>query len=262
MTPAITVIMPHYRCERFLAEAVRSILQQTHQDLRLVVVDDHSSTDEWQRSLTSFEADTRLAAFTTSARVGPYRIANRILAETQSTYVGYQDADDVSHPTRLERQMALIRDTSADIAGCRFTYIDQDSRPLTSLRWEHALLRHDIRRDKLAHHPASLVRRHVYDTIGGYDGRTTFGADTEFMLRAGYLFRIRNCQAPLYSVRLRSDSLTHGPTTGQHSPARRWYKGELATRTREWDRAACSDSLVARLQGQPNDVEFHLTQVL
>lgn len=262
MTPAITVILPHYRCERFLAEAVQSILQQTHQDLRLVVVDDHSSSNEWQAVLAPFRADARLVAFTTSVRVGPYRIANKVLADTRSTYVAFQDADDISHPERLAEQLALIAATSADIVGCRFGYVDQDSRPLTSLRWEHALLRLDIRRNRLAHHPASLVKRQVYDSIGGYDGSTTFGADTEFMRRAGYLFRIRNCRQRLYGMRLREDSLTHGAATGRRSPARQRYKGELEARAREWDRAARSGRLEASLQGRPNDIDFDLTQVL
>jgi glycosyltransferase involved in cell wall biosynthesis len=260
--PLVTVILPHYRCERFLADAVSSILRQTWQDLQLVVVDDASSTDHWREVLDPFAQDPRLGLYRTSSTVGPYRIANRIIATIDTALVAFQDADDVSHPTRIEHELDLLYSTPADIVGCRFDYIDEAGRRLSRLRWTHALFRRDIRLNRLAHHPASVVRRSVYETLGGYDGTTRFGADTDFMLRASHMFRIHNSSRILYSLRLREASLTNNPITGAGSPLRRRYKSELRHRAREWTRLAGSAGAAPALRAKPNDVEFELSRVL
>src|SRR5262245_7199938 len=101
---SISVILPHYRCEAYLADAVWSILEQSWRDLELIVVDDASASDSWLDAIRPFGADKRLRVYRTRKNVGRFRILNKILELTDSPLVAFQDADDVSDGSRLEKQ--------------------------------------------------------------------------------------------------------------------------------------------------------------
>lgn len=254
---AVTVILPHFKCERYLHLAAASILSQTFSNLVLIVVDDHSSDDAWLRSLNPVLSDRRLCVRRTSTTVGPYRIVNALIPAIRSPLIAFQDADDISHPERLARQLRFMAESAADIVGCHFRCIGEDGRPLPF--WKTLTIARfirDVRQDKLAHHPTTVVKREVFEALGGYDGTTRFGADTEFMTRARYLFTIRNTPEALYDYRLRRGSLALSATTGAGSSAREAYKRDLQRRAREWESASDPAILKRLLFALPTDIEF------
>jgi glycosyltransferase involved in cell wall biosynthesis len=260
--PLITVVMPHRGCETYLFKAAQSILEQTVADVRLIIVDDASETCEWLHTVRPLVSDPRVELLQSNLRVGPYRILNAVIPALTSPFVAFQDADDVSAPTRLERQLSLLAASRADIVGCSFMCVDADGHAVRAWKMRRfANLWHELGRNFLAHHPTTLVRREVFDVLGGYDGTTYFGADSDFMTRAAYLFRIRNCRSILYEYRQRVGSLTASPSTGFGSPARRRYRQELADRKQRWSRIRDRESLRAALRALPNDISFELNAV-
>nr|WP_298302078.1 glycosyltransferase [uncultured Erythrobacter sp.] len=106
--PKITVLMTVFNGERYLAEAVDSILAQTMSDFELLVVDD-LSTDCTAEILATYAAqDDRVRVIRNTKNSGPYPSANKGLVQARAPLIARMDADDKSAPDRLERQLAVM----------------------------------------------------------------------------------------------------------------------------------------------------------
>lgn len=260
--PLVAVILPHFGCERYLSDAVSSILQQDLDDLSLLVVDDASSTDIWLNSLKPFFVDQRLALYRTSRNVGPYRIKNRLIRKIQSPYIAFQDADDVSHPQRLSRELRALDRSNAHIVGCSFNCISETGVLIQRRRMvENANLWMKFGKSFVALHPTTIVRREVFETLGGFDGTTHFAADADFFLRAAHLYRIRNVPECLYDYRVRSGSLSISPETGLGSERRTCYLAAMRKRELQRHGLRHSDNLAHLFANMPNDLDFDLRRI-
>ena len=258
----MTVVLPHYRCEAYLADAVRSILEQTWRDLELVVVDDASPSDRWLEVLRTFRKDVRLKAMRTSRNVGPYRIINRVVAETDSALVAFQDADDISSADRLEKQARALDRRRLDVVGTGFLRIDEagsvlEKKPMP--RWP--LFWGVLGMDFVVHPVTVLCRRAVIDVLGGFDGTTYFEADTDFLIRAQFAFRIGNVRRCLYSYRARTDSISAAADTGIGSPAREAYRRKMFERREALRAISDPAALRSALRAPSNDVAFTLEEI-
>lgn len=260
--PDLTVILPHFRCSRYLPEAVRSVLGQTYRGLRLVVVDDCSPDEDWIRALRPYREDPRLTVLRASRNVGHLRLKNAVLAGVTSRYVGFQDADDVSEPDRFACQVRLLDRDRADLVGCSFVRMDAEGREMgRRLMPRNGNLWMRLGRSTVALHPTTTVRRSVLARLGGFDGTAWFGADTDFHLRVAWLYRIRNIRRPLYRYRIWPQSLTAAPETGFGSPARQAYTVRMAELEQRRRRARSREVLMPLLVAPPNDLAFTLRPV-
>jgi len=116
--PLVSVIMSARNEEKYIGDALDSILRQSHRDLEIIVVDDYSD-DDTLGVVRSF-GDHRVRTVT-KTNEPPGRAASRNIATglARGQYVAYHDADDVSHPTRIERQLALAMSEPGRLAvGC------------------------------------------------------------------------------------------------------------------------------------------------
>ena len=258
----LTVIVPHFRCATYLPAAVRSVLSQTFRDLRLIVVDDCSPEDDWLAALAPYRSDRRLTVLRTSRNVGHLRIKNAVLPRVTSRYVGFQDADDESEPERFAVQVAMLESGRADLVGCGYTQVDADGREQGIRRFpRNGNLWMRMGRSTVVHHPATVVRRSVFDRLGGFDGTATFGADTDFQLRLARLYRIRSTRRLLYRYRVWPQGLTSAPETGFGSPARQEYTARMFAMEERRKRARNRAELLDLLVAPANDVAFDLEAV-
>jgi glycosyltransferase involved in cell wall biosynthesis len=261
-TAALTVVIPHFDSAQFLGTAVSSVLNQNYRDLSVLVVDDSSPTDEWKEALQPFSGDERLTVLATSRNVGHYRIKNTVFSLIRSPYVGFQDADDISHPQRFARQVRVLERGRADVVGCDFDCIDETGTPFERQRMvRNANLWMRFGKSFTVMHPASVLRREVLEQLHGFDGTATVAADTDFYLRAAYLFRIRNIRGALYQHRRWQGSLTARPDTGFGSPLRDDYAKAMRERERARRSVRHRRDLLPLLQASPNDMDVELALV-
>ena len=259
--PEVTVMLAHYRCERYLRDAVCSILRQDV-DLALWIIDDCSADDAWLDGIRDLAVDPRVSVYQTTRNVGHYRIKNVLLPLVRSPLIAFQDADDISDPPRLRRQLDTMRRSGAAIVGTGFRYIGEHGEQRETRRMvRRCNLWLRAGRSFVLLHPTSLIRRDVFDTIGGFDGTARFAADDDFLLRASMLFRIRNVPEPLYSYRMRPDSLTGSPQTGHASEVRRVYRTAMLARAAARRRVRSRAQLLQTLQPPANDVPFEVSRV-
>ena len=135
--PRISVLLPVFNGERYVDEAIRSVLGQEGVDLELVIVDD-ASTDGTPEILRRREAsDPRVRVLQLRENLGASDALNAGLAVARGTYIARQDADDLSMPGRLRAQAALLdRDSRVVLTGTNFVYIDASGQAIA--RADHA----------------------------------------------------------------------------------------------------------------------------
>src|SRR5258708_31795371 len=135
--------MPVFNGMRHVGAAVESILAQTYRDFELLVVDDGSS-DRSLEIVRSYR-DARIRVLVNERNLGLAASLNRGLSESRCALIARQDADDLSLPNRLERQVAVMRQRpELALLGTQASAIDVDGRPLkavdrpideVSIRW-------------------------------------------------------------------------------------------------------------------------------
>ena len=176
--PLVSVVLPVFNGERYLAEAIESVFRQTHQPLELVVVDD-GSTDATPDVIASF--GERLCALR-QANSGPSAARNRGVLVTRGEFVAFIDADDLWHPEKLTRQLARF-ERRPEVDAC-VTQVENFWIP--ELAEEAERFRdHRISRPTPAYVAATLLaRRRLFDTVGFFDESLGFGHSTDWFLRA------------------------------------------------------------------------------
>lgn len=113
--PRVTVILPAYNAEAYILESVNSVLSQTYSNFILMVIDD-GSTDKTFNILSEIR-DKRLLLLKNDKNIGLVNTLNRGLRESSSEYIARMDADDISCPKRLEKQLEFL-DKNKDYGLC------------------------------------------------------------------------------------------------------------------------------------------------
>ncbi|MXG89927.1 glycosyltransferase [Nocardioides flavescens] len=176
--PAVSVCVPLYMKERFVARTVQSVLDQTFGDFELVVVH-NASPDRSGEVVRSFD-DSRIRVVDNAETVpGPENVA-RAVGLARAPLVKILAADDVLYPTVLARQVAALADPGVAVVSCRQHMIDEDDRvlyPDRSLRHGDLVGRRDrrtvVRRvvrhtgNPLGAYANLMFRRADYEAIGG-----------------------------------------------------------------------------------------------
>jgi teichuronic acid biosynthesis glycosyltransferase TuaG len=123
--PEVSVIMPAYNCERYIEEAVRSVMAQTVRDWELIVLDDGSADSTCDVVRRLMEEDPRITLHQNPENMGVAKTRNKGLAMSRGKYVALLDSDDVWYPEKLEKQLALAFQTGADVIYCSYGIIDE-----------------------------------------------------------------------------------------------------------------------------------------
>lgn len=203
--PALTVAIPFHDEEERLPAAVASILGQTFRDFELLLVDDGSR----DRSLAIARAvgDPRVRVLSDGRRRKLPARLNEIVRAARGDLVARMDADDVCHPTRLARQVALLEaDVSLDAVGTWAGLVDDDDEILgvTESPPLPATPRVALERGVFAH--ATMVARRAWLEQHPYDEQMTRAEDRDLWCRTVTTSRFAIVGEPLYVVRIATRS--------------------------------------------------------
>jgi succinoglycan biosynthesis protein ExoO len=119
--PVVSVVMANHDGAAFIAEAVRSVLDQTFAELELILIDDASSDDSVARAQAVAAGDPRLVVIALERNLGPGGARNRGLDRARGDWIAVVDSDDVLAPTRLAHLLALAEARGADLVADNLT---------------------------------------------------------------------------------------------------------------------------------------------
>ena len=211
--PPVSVIMAVYNGERYLAEAVESVLGQSHEDLELVVVDD-GSTDRTPGILDYYAArDVRVRVISQTNSGQPASL-NRALAEARNEWVAVLDADDVCMPHRLQTQLrALRREPFVRVLGASAFWTNEWGGTRGIRAFGPKSLKEFERlaagRDPIVIvHPTAMMHRPTILELGGYDEEFGPAADVELWSRVSDKHPVISLPEPLLYYRIHASSMS------------------------------------------------------
>jgi len=174
--PLVSVVMPAYNEEKYIREAVESILAQSYRPTEILVVDDGSEDDTCTR-LETFGG--RITVFRQEHK-GPAAARNLAVANAKGAFLAFADADDLWPEDKLERQLGhFLEDETLDIVlGTQKRIYAPDAKETGTgeMPPEEELIAHSL--------PGALIRRSAFERIGPFDESLIYAEDLDWFLRA------------------------------------------------------------------------------
>jgi len=219
--PAISVIMSVYNGERFLTDAIESILSQSYADFEFLIVDD-GSRDSSPQIITEFAAsDSRIRPILRENR-GLIASLNEMLSLARAPIVARMDADDFSKPERLGLQMAFL-DENPDygVVGAWCDEFDEHDRSIVGWGADQPITHDAILTaieigDQLVCHPTAMYRRDIVRSVGGYHAAFRHCEDYDLWLRLANVTSLGNIPQRLIRYRRHSGQVTLQHATEVH----------------------------------------------
>ena len=181
MSPKVAVLMCAHNAESFIREAIESILNQTYSDFEFIIVENGSNDRTWD-IIKSYD-DSRIKAFKTNLAQLVFNL-NYGLLQTKAEFVARMDADDISCPERLERQITYLEaHPDITVLGTAFeSFGDNIPTKVVTLPATDKVIRRRLPFVFSICHPTVFFRREVVLKHGGYaSGR--FCQDFDLWLR-------------------------------------------------------------------------------
>jgi glycosyltransferase involved in cell wall biosynthesis len=221
-SPEVSVVMPVYRCEKYITESIESILGQTFRDLELIIISD-DSTPEMKNIIEGFQnSDSRVVAIHQD-RKGYFFSRNQCCRIARGTYIAVMDCDDISYSGRLATQVQFLKE-NPDIGavGSWYKLIDPSGNisgkcycptlPMV-VRWT-LLFGNSIG------HSTIMMKRQILENVGFYNsGETGFCEDYDLWVRLLNSTNIANIPKFLLKYRIHHESITQKQHSHLYSSA-------------------------------------------
>ena len=125
----VSVIMPTYNCSQHLADSIDSILNQTYQNVELLITDDHSTDEETLSVLKRYcEQDKRVDVLFLEENKGPGFARDQSIQRAKGRYIAFCDSDDCWLPEKLERQIAFMNEKDTPLSYTSYIMRDENGK--------------------------------------------------------------------------------------------------------------------------------------
>ncbi len=204
--PRVSVVMSVYNGLPFLTEAVASVLVQTFTDFEFVIADDGSRDGSWEALTLLAQGDPRIRLLRNASNLGASAARNQAMDQARGEFIAGQDADDISQPDRLKRQVEFL-DAHPEIGvlGTAPTFVDESGEFLgdgsVPTRTEDDELQPLLLEINCFCAPSVMFRRHLLDLVSGYNVNVAYAEDYDLLLRLAEVTKIANLPDGLYSYR-------------------------------------------------------------
>ena len=211
--PAVSVVLPAYNCEKYIAEAIESVLQQTFTDFEFIIINDGSS-DETESIILSF-IDPRIVYLKNESNSGLIFTLNKGVEIAGGSYIARMDADDICLLTRLEKQKKhLDEHLETSMEATTISFIDENENDKGSWPLDRRIISYNSIRNKMPFenclaHPSIMIRTNVLKELK-YDPRQANIEDYDLWLRLlsrGHI--ISKIDEPLLLYRIHNESVTN-----------------------------------------------------
>ena len=205
----ISVVLPAYNRRNTVRKAVESVLNQTERDIECIVVDD-ASTDDTAGVLTEI-SDSRLRIIRLTENSGACHARNVGVQVAKGEYIACQDSDDCFHPDKLERQLAFLQETGADVVFCGMNRIcGQQMEVFPAYVPDKCINRIDLLEANLASTQCIFGKTEAFRNTP-FDEDMPRLQDWALMLELAKKYIVRGEATPLVDVYVQPDSLSNQP---------------------------------------------------
>ena len=234
--PVVSVIMPVFNGEKYLSEAIESILEQTFTDFEFLIVDDGSQDASAAIIQAYAERDKRIRFFQHERNMGQGPTLNTGLAAATGAYITNMDCDDISLPRRLEKQVRFLENYPH--IGALGVCAQAKSKDMTTTLFdftvpqEHAIIALSLFFGASFVGATVVARKEFMDLVGGYskDRRTSPDLDLSCRLLWHTSIRFANLSECLYLYRRHQEAVGEarkGVRSAEERNRREWLLSHL-----------------------------------
>lgn len=208
--PLVSVIMPAYNAEKYVGQAIESILNQSYKNFEFIIVNDGSIDGTAEIIKNFIKQDKRIVVIKNEQNIGVTKSLNKALESVKGKYVVRMDADDWSYPERLAAQIELMADNPDVVVSG--SYIEVCDRQLkTKYVRKYQLDDKNIRKHLFRYspfaHPATIWRADILKKER-YDERINVCQDYELYFRIGKIGKFMNLDKLLLKLRMHERSIS------------------------------------------------------
>ena len=201
--------MPVFNSEKYISEAVNSILTQSFSDFEFIIIND-ASTDNTSEILNEI-TDARVIKIDNTTHKGNYRCRNQALQMAKGKYICVMDSDDISHIDRLAIQFSFLEDNADFVSvGSDIEFFNQKGESSLFHRIsDKDKLKVYLLRDNVCTHPTLLLRRDILKKYKlSYNSDYYYSADYNLMVELSRVGYISNISEPLLKYRIHSNQIS------------------------------------------------------
>jgi len=211
MLPQVSVLMPNYNCEKYLPEAIDSILSQSFVDFEFIIIDDGSTDNSWQIIQDYVKKDKRIIAVKNNKNYWISYNRNKLLSLSKWEYIVWQDSDDISIIDRIEKQKNLL-EKNKEIWICWWwmQFFDETWNTTKRLYCEDDIwVRKTIFRYSPISQWASMYRKIAINEAWGYDKGLNIAEDLNLSFKIWRNYKFANLRDITLLYRQYPSSTTH-----------------------------------------------------
>jgi glycosyltransferase involved in cell wall biosynthesis len=207
-SPLVTVLMPVYNGEKYLSEAIDSILNQTFSDFEFLIMND-GSTDNSENIILSY-SDSRIQYIKNVSNLKLITTLNKGIELAKGKYIVRMDADDISAPTRIEKQVAFMeKNEDVGICGSWFTAFGDVQESVCKYKEQHDEILFKMFYQCHFCHPSLIIRKKVFEDLEiPFNRKFIHAEDYELYLRLSTKWKFHNLQESLINYRIHSSSVS------------------------------------------------------
>jgi glycosyltransferase involved in cell wall biosynthesis len=200
----LTVLMPVYNSERFLADAINSILNQTFTDFEFLIIDDCSS-DNSVNIIKSF-SDNRIRFYQNETNLGISKTLNKGIDLAATEWIARMDSDDISYPERLQKQYDFIlANPEGALYSCWVRVIDQEKQFIRQDNFKNNYYYYNLTFICWIYHPTIVFNKMAVQEVGMYS--VPYAEDFELFWQISRKYKIYNLSEVLLDYRITAQSL-------------------------------------------------------
>lgn len=167
--PLISIVMPAFHAEKYIRQAIDSILQQIYKNWELLICDDCSADNT--ASIISSYSDHRIKSIRNTSNMGYLKVCNKLFAQCKGEFITFQDADDYSSPHRLEKLIAAFQ-KSPDVMmiGSYARIVDESGKFIRNdeRKLNYVEILQKLPMTSQFNGATVMIKRKVFEYIGGY----------------------------------------------------------------------------------------------
>lgn len=202
--PKLTVLMPVYNAAAFLQDAIDSILHQTFRDFEFLIIDDGSTDDSI--AIVQSCLDPRIRLIQNETNVGITATLNRGIELASCELIARMDADDISYPTRLQKQYDYMQhDVACALLSTWCRVVTLTGKHVRLERYTSRFFFYNLTFECWIYHPTVMFRKAAVIDVGMYS--KPYSEDYDLFWKLALRFRIANLSEILLDYRLSPASL-------------------------------------------------------
>lgn len=208
--PKVTVLMSVYDAEKYLRNSVDSILNQTFRDFEFLIINDGSSYKATE-IINSYN-DSRMRIINNQKNIGLSKSLNKGLSIARGNYIARMDADDISLPERLAKQVNFLEThQDVDVLGSAVQIIGDDEKPsiLCQFPTVHGYIKWCLYFYNPIPHPTVMMRRQALERVSGYSSSMIYAQDYDLWRRMSGVARFANLPDVLLYLRKHESNISN-----------------------------------------------------